>query len=230
MKKAQKFAQNNATEWKARGFKNSDASTTESAGSSFEVANNQEHGRFQNSFGFNADSRRGAKSAKSTFNSGKSRRPVEQKEEHDHIEGEDDHTFNSPVQKKKLNPCKEIEEPSIHQDYSASQPNEDTPASVKPQKKKKKKNVAGSETTGDAEANEESGKRKKQKFQGYTLFIGNLSYDTTKEDVLRHFAKCGTIKNVRIPLEKETNQPRGFGYIEVEEHVTYEVLFLIFLL
>lgn len=216
MSKAQKFAQNNATEWKARGFKNSNASTTESAGSSFDGFGGQERGRFQNSFGFKADSSRGAKS---TFNSRNSRQQIEYAEE-----GEDNQILNSPIQKKKFKTNEKSAETPTHQDSSASQPNEgssETP--VKPPKKKKKKNVVGGETTGDAEANEESGKRKKQKFQGYTLFIGNLSYDTTKEDILRHFAKCGPIKNVRIPLEKETNQPRGFGYIEVEEHVTYEV-------
>ena len=90
---------------------------------------------------------------------------------------------------------------------------------------KKPEGEASEEVVGQGkeEENPNPNKRKKQKFQGYTLFIGNLSYDTTKEDIQNHFAKCGAIKNVRIPLDKATNQSRGFGYIEVEEHVTYEV-------
>ena len=56
------------------------------------------------------------------------------------------------------------------------------------------------------------------------MFIGNLSYDTTKEDIQNHFSKCGIIKNVRIPMDKETNNPRRFGYIQVDENVTYEVV------
>lgn len=106
----------------------------------------------------------------------------------------------------------------------------DTPEKPKPIKsvqKKKKPVEEGEQPDGEEAAEEKTNpKRKKQKFQGYTLFIGNLSYDTTKEDILNHFSKCGPIKNVRIPIDKGTNQPRGFGYIEVEEHVTYEVSLL----
>ena len=54
------------------------------------------------------------------------------------------------------------------------------------------------------------------------MVIDNLSYDTTKEDIQNHFSKCGIIKNVRIPME--TNNPRRFGYIQVDENVTYEVV------
>jgi len=65
-------------------------------------------------------------------------------------------------------------------------------------------------------------KRKKQKTKNYVLFIGNLSYETTNQDLMDHFAKCGTIKSVRIPTGKEDNKPRGFAYLEVDEHKTYE--------
>jgi RNA recognition motif-containing protein len=67
------------------------------------------------------------------------------------------------------------------------------------------------------------GKRKKSKQKSYTLFIGNLSYDTTREDIFAHFNKCGYIKEVRVPLSKEDNSSRGFAYLEVEDNVTYEV-------
>ena len=68
-------------------------------------------------------------------------------------------------------------------------------------------------------------KRKKQKTKNYVLFIGNLSYETTNQDLMDHFAKCGTIKSVRIPTGKEDNKPRGFAYLEVDEHKTYEVTY-----
>lgn len=209
-KKSNRFTPNNTNEWKTRGFKTSN-STTATVGESC-AFENQEQKRFQNSFSFKADTR----GTNSSFNAAKSRRPtIENDEAEDHIKSQ--HKFF------KVEPSDEL-----LQNSSVSQKNVDTSEkSVKPPKKKKKTNVAEGklpETTGEGDETNESNssKRKKQKFQGYTLFIGNLSYDTTKEDVLRHFAKCGAIKNVRIPLEKITNQPRGFGYIEVEEHVTYE--------
>jgi len=100
-------------------------------------------------------------------------------------------------------------------------------------KKKKKisKNPGATEKTGSNQTETLEGeekstqakhKRQKQKFKSYVLFIGNLSYETTKQDIMDHFGKCGAIKNVRIPVGKEDNKPRGFVYLEVEEHVTYE--------
>lgn len=91
-------------------------------------------------------------------------------------------------------------------------------------KKPKLTNSVSNKDNPEASVEPSKPKRKKQKFQGYTLFIGNLSYDTTTEDIQKHFAKCGPVKSVRIPVDKTTNQPRGFGYLEVEDHVTYEVL------
>lgn len=35
--------------------------------------------------------------------------------------------------------------------------------------------------------------------------------------------KAGPIKDVRIPLGKEDNKPKGFAYLEMEDHITYEV-------
>jgi len=65
-------------------------------------------------------------------------------------------------------------------------------------------------------------KRKKAKDRSYTLFIGNLSYDTTREDIFAHFHKCGYIKEVRVPRSKEDNSPRGFAYLEVDDSTVYE--------
>lgn len=216
-KKSHKFAPSGANEWKARGFKSSNT-TTDTSAESYAVQN-EEQGRFHNSFSFKADIRE----TKSAFNAGKSRRS-----QLEYTKAEDDQVLNHPIGNKHKNVNSE-QDKGPSKDSSTSQINADSSEkSVKPPKRKKKKTVADGkvpETAGEGGEADKSGssKRKKQKFQGYTLFIGNLSYDTTKDDVLRHFSKCGVIKNVRIPLEKTTNEPRGFGYIEVEEHVTYEV-------
>lgn len=114
----------------------------------------------------------------------------------------------------------------------------ENPPPTIPLKIKKKKKISKNPTTlgkGENDQSEKSEdgekkpvqqklKRQKQKFKSYVLFIGNLSYETTKQDVMDHFGKCGTIKSIRIPVGKEDNKPRGFAYLEVEEHVTYEVI------
>lgn len=49
------------------------------------------------------------------------------------------------------------------------------------------------------------------------LFIGNL-HPTTSEDSLRTlFAEFGEIVSVKIPIDQETGQPRGFGFVEMAD-------------
>lgn len=48
-----------------------------------------------------------------------------------------------------------------------------------------------------------------------TVFIGGLSYQSTKESVEGFFAQCGPVKSVRIALN-EDGRPRGFAHVEFE--------------
>ena len=52
------------------------------------------------------------------------------------------------------------------------------------------------------------------------LFVGNLSYDSTEEELSAHFSKVGPVSRVFIPLDRETGRPRGFAFIEFpsDEH------------
>ncbi|XP_074036910.1 uncharacterized protein [Leptinotarsa decemlineata] len=56
----------------------------------------------------------------------------------------------------------------------------------------------------------------------YVVFVGNIPYDTTKQDLLELFQKCGEIKHVRIPTEKKGDRPRGFAYVEAANEETYQ--------
>ncbi|KAF8960957.1 hypothetical protein BGZ46_001464 [Entomortierella lignicola] len=47
-----------------------------------------------------------------------------------------------------------------------------------------------------------------------TLFIGNLSFNATEDDIRGAFAECGEIISIRLPTDRETGQPKGFGYIQ----------------
>ena len=49
------------------------------------------------------------------------------------------------------------------------------------------------------------------------LFVGNLAYRTTEIELRDLFVSLGiVIKSVRLITDKETQQPRGFGFVEVE--------------
>lgn len=47
------------------------------------------------------------------------------------------------------------------------------------------------------------------------LFIGNLSYQATEEDLRELFQQAGTVQSVRIVTDQFTGRPRGFGFIEM---------------
>jgi RNA recognition motif-containing protein len=49
-----------------------------------------------------------------------------------------------------------------------------------------------------------------------TLYIGNLSYDATEDELRQHFAQHGEVKSVKIVTDRDTGRPRGFGFVEME--------------
>lgn len=48
-----------------------------------------------------------------------------------------------------------------------------------------------------------------------TLYVGNLSYQVSPEDLKEVFSEYGTVKNVQLPSDRETGRPRGFGFVEM---------------
>lgn len=45
------------------------------------------------------------------------------------------------------------------------------------------------------------------------LFVGNLSFDTTENDLQDAFAAHGTVMETNLLMDRETGRPRGFGFI-----------------
>lgn len=50
-----------------------------------------------------------------------------------------------------------------------------------------------------------------------SLFIRNVSYDTKPEDLRKLFTRYGYVRDVYIPLDYYTREPRGFAYVEFED-------------
>ncbi|MDJ0579338.1 RNA-binding protein [Crocosphaera sp.] len=61
-----------------------------------------------------------------------------------------------------------------------------------------------------------------------TIYVGNISYDVTSDDLTEVFGEYGTVKRVSLPTDRETGRPRGFGFVEMEsdeqEEAAIEVL------
>lgn len=49
-----------------------------------------------------------------------------------------------------------------------------------------------------------------------SIYVGNLSYDATQEDVRSVFAEYGTVKRVTLPTDRETGRPRGFAFVDMD--------------
>lgn len=45
------------------------------------------------------------------------------------------------------------------------------------------------------------------------LYVGNISYETTKEDLMDFFQEYGEVKDVYVPVDRESGAPRGFAFV-----------------
>jgi cold-inducible RNA-binding protein len=47
------------------------------------------------------------------------------------------------------------------------------------------------------------------------IYVGNLSFDTSERDLEAAFAAYGAVTSARIATDRDTNRPRGFGFVEM---------------
>lgn len=48
-----------------------------------------------------------------------------------------------------------------------------------------------------------------------SIYVGNLSFDVTSEDLTQAFTQYGTVKRVQLPTDRETGRVRGFAFVEM---------------
>jgi len=49
------------------------------------------------------------------------------------------------------------------------------------------------------------------------LYVGNLNFETTEEDLKAFFAEVATVSRVTVIRDKFTNQSRGFAFVELDD-------------
>ena len=47
------------------------------------------------------------------------------------------------------------------------------------------------------------------------LYVGNLSFRVTSEDLQEHFATAGEVNSANVVMDRETGRSRGFGFVEM---------------
>lgn len=48
------------------------------------------------------------------------------------------------------------------------------------------------------------------------LYVGNLPYQTTEQELTEHFGQVGQVNQVQFIMDKMTGRPRGFGFVVME--------------
>ncbi|MEG3439679.1 RNA-binding protein [Pannus brasiliensis CCIBt3594] len=49
-----------------------------------------------------------------------------------------------------------------------------------------------------------------------SIFVGNLSYEISQEDLVEVFTEYGKVQRVYIPVDRESGRKRGFAFVEME--------------
>ncbi|KAI8143225.1 hypothetical protein BJV82DRAFT_668857 [Fennellomyces sp. T-0311] len=60
-------------------------------------------------------------------------------------------------------------------------------------------------------------KTAEEKKNRFILFVGNLAYDTTGDNLAKHFESVGELPSVRLMTDKQTKKPKGFAFIEFKD-------------
>jgi len=50
------------------------------------------------------------------------------------------------------------------------------------------------------------------------IYVGNLSYEVTEEDLKNAFASFGTVDTVKVIKDNETGRAKGFGFVEMPDN------------
>ncbi|OCK93891.1 RNA-binding domain-containing protein [Cenococcum geophilum 1.58] len=57
----------------------------------------------------------------------------------------------------------------------------------------------------------------KEDVDARSIFVGNVDYGASPEEIQAHFQSCGSINRVTILLDKFTGHPKGYAYVEFTE-------------
>jgi RNA recognition motif-containing protein len=49
------------------------------------------------------------------------------------------------------------------------------------------------------------------------IYVGNLSYDTTSDDLRRAFSEHGSVTSAEVMVDRQTGRSRGFGFVEMSD-------------
>lgn len=57
-----------------------------------------------------------------------------------------------------------------------------------------------------------------------SLYVGNLPFSITEDDLRALFAGHGPVHDVKLMHDRETGRPRGFGFVEMQDDAANEAM------
>lgn len=69
----------------------------------------------------------------------------------------------------------------------------------------------------DSEQNKEQDPVESEEKDKRSIFVGNVDYSASTEELREIFKECGGIERVTIPIDKHSMQPKGYAYIEFSD-------------
>lgn len=63
----------------------------------------------------------------------------------------------------------------------------------------------------------------RQEIDNRSIYVGNVDYSTTADDLERHFHGCGPVNRVTILTDKYNGHPKGFAYVEFAEKDSVQI-------
>lgn len=57
-----------------------------------------------------------------------------------------------------------------------------------------------------------------------SIYVGNLPFTATEDEVRDLFSDYGTVHDVRLMTDRETGRPRGFGFVKMDDQSADEAI------
>jgi len=51
-----------------------------------------------------------------------------------------------------------------------------------------------------------------------SIYVGNLPFSASEDELKALFAAYGTVESIRLVMDRDTGQPRGFGFVEMADN------------
>ena len=58
------------------------------------------------------------------------------------------------------------------------------------------------------------------------IYVGNLSYDVTEDELKQQFSEFGEVTSVSIPIDRDSGRPRGYGFLDMPNQAQAEAAIL----